>query len=186
VAAAVTEWRRKLRPLLATIAFAYLVVMVVNGAIPVQRQFVRFEPKGVLKMAPERIARVEISRGTKRLTLLRTGDRQWKTVEGTDIGAAGSRVSMAVQMMHTSRPVREMAEAELVGVDTTPFGLDPPKLAATLYDETGGPALTARFGARNPEDYLQYMRLEGDARLYLMSRFVGEEWGQAMSAAMAR
>ena len=43
-----------------------------------------------------------------------------------------------------------------------------------------------RFGARNPEEYLQYMRLDGDARLYLMSRFVGEEWSQAMSAAMAR
>ena len=124
-------------PLLATLALAYLVAMVVSGAMPVQRQLVRFEPKGVLKMAPERIARVEMSRGTQRLTLLRTGDQQWTTVDGTDIGPAGSRVSMAVQMMHTSGPVREMAGAELVGVDTTPFGLDPPQLAATLYNDGG-------------------------------------------------
>jgi hypothetical protein len=186
VAAPVTEWRPNLRSLLATVALAYLVAMVVSGAMPVQRQLVRFEPKGVLKMAPERIARVEMSRGTQRLTLLRTGDRQWTTVDGTDIGPAGSRVSMAVQMMNTSGPVREMAGVELVGVDTTPFGLDPPLLAATLYNEAGEPVLSVRFGARNPEEYLQYMRLDGDARLYLMSRFVGEEWSQAMSAAMAR
>ena len=38
---------------------------------------------------------------------------------------------MAVQMMHTSGPVREIASAELGSVDTTPFGLDPPLLAAT-------------------------------------------------------
>jgi hypothetical protein len=43
--------------------------------------------------------------------------------------------------------------------------------------------LAARFGARNPEDYLQYMRLEGGARLFLMSRFVGAEWDAAMTAA---
>ena len=181
-----TEWRRNLRALLAMLALAYLVAMVVSGAMPVQRQLVRFEPKGVLKMAPERIARVEISRGTQHLTLLRTGDRQWTTADGIDIGPAGSRVSMAVQMMNTSGPVREMAGAELVGVDTTPFGLDPPQLAATLYNGAGEPVLAVRFGARNPEEYLQYMRLDGDARLYLMSRFVGEEWNQAMSAATAR
>jgi hypothetical protein len=175
-----------LRPFLATFALVYLIVMVVSGAMPVQRQLVRFEPKGVLKMAPEQIARVEISRGTQRLTLLRTGDRQWTTVDGTDIGPAGSRVSMAVQMMSTSGPIREIAAAELAGVDTTPFGLDPAQLVATLYNDGGESVLTVRFGARNPEEYLQYMRLDGDARLYLMSRFVGEEWSQAMSAAMAR
>jgi len=180
VAASVMEWRKKLRPLLATLALVYLVAMAVSGAMPVQRQLVRFEPKGVLKMAPERIARVEVSRGTQRLTLLRSGDRQWRLVDGTDIGPAGSRVSMAVQMMHTSGPVREIEAAELVSVDTTPFGLDPPLFAATLYNEGGEPVLTVRFGARNPEEYLQYMRLDGDARLYLMSRFVGEEWEQAL------
>ena len=151
--------------------------------MPVQRQLVRFEPKGVLRITPERIARVEISRGTQHLVLRRSGDRQWSTAEGNDIGPAGSRVSMAVQVMHTAGPVREMAESELAGVDTAPFGLDPPQLAATLYDESGAPVLAVRFGARNPEGYLQYMRLDGDARLYLMSLFVGEEWSQAINAA---
>jgi hypothetical protein len=41
----VTEWRRHLRPLLATVALAYLLVMVVSGAMPVQRQLVRFLPR---------------------------------------------------------------------------------------------------------------------------------------------
>jgi hypothetical protein len=179
-------WRRLVHPLLAAIALGYLVAMAVSGAMPVQRQLVRFEAKGVLNAPPERIRRVELSRGKQRLTLVRTGEKQWSTTDGADIGAAGNRISMAVQMMHTSGPVREIAAAELEGVDTAPFGLDASQLSATLYEEGDGAVLTVRFGARNPEEYLQYMRIDGDARLYLMSRFVGEEWTEAMNAALAR
>lgn len=178
-------WPRILRPLLATLALLYLIAMVVSGAMPVQRQLVRFEARGVLAIPPERILRLELSRGSQRLTLHRTGEKGWATADGTDIGAAGRRVSTAVQMMHTSGPVREIEAADLAGVDSAPLGLDPPQLSATLYAEGGEPVLTARFGGRNPEEYLQYMRIDGDARLYLMSRFIGEEWSQAMTAAAA-
>jgi hypothetical protein len=180
------RWRPLLRPLLAGLALAYLAAMVVSGAMPVQRQLVRFEAKGVLALPPERIRRVELRRETQHLTLLRTSDKEWRTGDGTDLGPAGSRLSMAVQMMHTSAPVRELTEAELAGADPAPFGLDPPLFSATLYDEAGTAVLSARFGARNPDEYLQYMRLEGDARLFLMSRFVGEEWSAAMNAALTR
>jgi len=40
--------RHVLHPVLAALALLYLAAMVVSGAMPVQRQLVRFEAKGVL------------------------------------------------------------------------------------------------------------------------------------------
>ena len=178
--------RRHLHPVLAGLALLYLAAMVVSGAMPVQRQLVRFEAKGVLKLSPDEVTRVELSRGTRRLTLLRTGEAEWATPDGVDIGAAGSRVSKAVQIMHNSGPVREIEAAELSGRDPASFGLDPPRVSVKLYGAGGEPVLTARFGEFNPEGYLQYMRIDENPRLYLMSRFVGGEWSEAMTEAGAR
>jgi hypothetical protein len=93
---------------------------------------------------------------------------------------------MAVQMMHRSGPVREIAAAELHGVDPAPFALETPRVTATLYEQGEVPVLAARFGGSNPEGFLQYMRIDGDDRLFLMSRFIGQEWLEAMDAALAR
>jgi len=46
--------------------------------------------------------------------------------------------------------------------------------------------LTVRFGALNPEGFLQYMRIDGDPKVYLMSRFIGAEWTAALEALKAR
>jgi len=123
--------RLVLHSLLAALALLYLAAMVVSGAMPVQRQFERFEAKGVLKLPPDGITRVELSRGTQRVTLLRTGETQWATPDGVNIGAAGLQVSKAVQIMHNSGPVREIEAAELAGSDPVPFGLDPPRPIST-------------------------------------------------------
>jgi hypothetical protein len=178
--------RGVLHPILAAVALLYLVAMVVNGAMPVQRQLVRFEANGVLKLSPDGITRVELSRGTQRVTLIRTAETEWATPGGVNIGAAGRRVSKAVQIMHNSGPVREIEAAELSGRDPASFGLDPPRLSVKLYGAGGEPVLTARFGEFNPEGYLQYMRIDENPRLYLMSRFVGGEWSEAMTEAGAR
>ena len=178
--------RHSLHPILAALALLYLAAMVVSGAMPVQRQLVRFEPKGVLKLPPEEVTRVELSRGTVRVTLLRAGETEWATPDGVNIGAAGLRVSKAVQIMHNSGPVREIEAPELAGSDPAPFGLDPPRLFVKLYGGDGEPVVTARFGEFNPEGYLQYMRIDGNPRVYLMSRFVGGEWSEAMTEAAAR
>lgn len=176
-------WQRLTPSLAAVIALIYLGVMVASGAVPVQRQLARFEAKGVLKLPPERIRRIELHRGAERLVLLRAGEADWTTADGRPIGAAAARISTALKMMRNAGPVREIDPAELAGVDITPFGLDSPRLSAVLYAEGEEPVLAARFGERNPEDYLQYMRLEGDARIFLMSRFVGTEWDEAVTAA---
>ena len=178
--------RRHLLPVLAGLALLYLAAMVVSGAMPVQRQLVRFEAKGVLTLPPEEGTRVALSRGTQRVTLLRAGETEWATPGGVNIGAAGLRVSKAVQIMHNSGPVREIEAPELAGRDAAPFGLDPPRLAVTLSGGDGEPVLAARFGEFNPEGYLQYMRIDGNPRLYLMSRFVGGEWSEVMTEAAAR
>jgi hypothetical protein len=182
-----TAGRKLVVPVVAAAALGYLAVMAVTGAMPVQRQFVSFEAKGVLKLPPERIRRVEIDRGKERLLLVRTGEKSWATPEGVDIGSEpGGRVSMAVQMMHTSGPSREMTRGELEGADPAAFELDPPRILARLYDGEGRLVLTARFGGANGDGFFQYMQLDGDSRLYLMSRFVGAEWADAMDGSVRR
>jgi hypothetical protein len=180
-----TAWRPAAAWAGAVLALGYLGAMVVTGAMPVQRQLAGVEPNGVLRLEPEQIRRVELARGGDQLTLLRADATRWTRPDGSALDeAASSRVSTAIRMLHRSPPVREMAAEELAGVDIAPFGLDAPRVVATLYTEGDRPVLTARFGARNPDDFLQYMRLDGDRRIYLMSRFIGEEWAGALAAAL--
>jgi hypothetical protein len=181
------RWGNAVAWLIAVVALGFLAAMVVEGAMPVQRQLVRSEANGVLRLAPEQIRRVELASGAERLTLLRTGDKRWTQAGGREIDAtAGGKVSMAVQMLHRSGPVREIAAAELAGVDQGPFALETPRVVATLYEAGEQPVMSVRFGATNPEGFLQYMRIEGDGRLFLMSRFIGQEWLDAMNAALGR
>lgn len=171
----------------ALAATAILVAMIVTGAAPVQRQLVRFEAKGVLRLPPGEIDRVEVAGEGERVDLRRLGEKGWATADGAGVAAeVAARISMAVQVLHASAPVRTMAPEELEGADAASFGLDPPRIAAALYGADGRPIVRVAFGGRNPEDFLQYMRVEGDPRLYLMSRFVGEEWSAAMEGARPR
>lgn len=172
--------RRLALPLLAVLALAYLAAMVLVGAQPVQRQLVKFEAKGVLPIEPEAVQRVTLGRGGRQLVLVRRGEGGWALEAGGAVeGAAATHLDTAVKMLHRSGPVREIAAEELSGVDTRPFGLDEPVVVATLAG-TGGRPLTVRFGALNPEGFLQYMRIDGDPKVYLMSRFIGAEWLAAL------
>lgn len=182
-----SRWRRVAVPAVATTALAFLVGMVLSGSRPVLRQNVQFEAKGVLSTPPEHIRRVELSRGTERITVVRTGEKSWVMLDGTDLGnEAGKRLSMAVQMMHTSAPANEISAAELPGADVAAFELDPPRLVARLYADGQTPVLAAHFGAYNPDGFLQYMRVEGEPRIHLLSRFVGEEWTAALNGSLHR
>ena len=96
-----------------------------------------------------------------------------------------THLDTAVKMLHRSPPVREIASEDLSGVDTRPFRLEEPPIVATLSGP-GGHVLTVRFGALNPEGFLQYMRIDGDPKVYLMSRFIGAEWMAALEGVKAR
>jgi hypothetical protein len=163
-------------PLLAALALAFLVAMVVNGAQPKQRQLVMFEAKGVLRLEPGGVGKVVLSRAGRQMQLVRRADGSWVLPPDAVVApVVATHLDTALKMLHRSAPVREMAAEDLAGVDTRPFGLEDPAVVAALWGPAGH-VLTVRFGAHNPEGFLQYMRIEGDPRVYLMSRFIGAEW----------
>jgi hypothetical protein len=177
---------RLLMPLLAGLAVAFLVVMVVNGAQPRQRQLVKFEAKGVLSLEPEAVGKIVLRRGGRQAELVRRAEGGWALTPDTVLEpAVATHLDTALKMLHRSAPVREMVPEDLVGVDTRPFGLEDPVVVAALWGPAGH-VLTVRFGARNPEGFLQYMRIEGDPRVYLMSRFIGAEWLAVVEGLEAR
>jgi hypothetical protein len=178
--------RRLVMPMLAVLALAYLVAMVVTGAQPVQRQLVKFEAKGVLQIEPQAVQRITLGRGGRQVALVRSGDAGWVLEAGGAVeAAAATHLDTAVKMLHRSPPVREIAPQELSGVNTRPFGLEEAVVVAALAGP-GGQVLTVRFGALNPEGFLQYMRIDGDPKVYLMSRFIGAEWTAALESVTAR
>jgi hypothetical protein len=178
--------RRLVLPLFALLALGYLGAMVVTGAQPVQRQLVKFEAKGVLPLEPEAVQRVALGRGGQQVMLVRRREGGWAIEGGGAVkDAAAARLETAIKFLHRSGPVREIAAQELTGVDTRPFGLEVPVVVATLAG-SGGRGLTVRFGALNPEGFLQYMRIDGDLKVYLMSRFIGAEWLAALEGVTAR
>lgn len=169
-------------PLLALLGISYLVAMVVFGAQPVQRQLVKFKASGVLRALPQSAKRITLSRAGQHIIFIRGKSGDWNRVDGAALGqAVPTHIETALKMMHNSGPVRELEPEELVGIDRRPFLLDEPAISVAVA--SGGAALTARFGALNPEGFLQYMLLEGDQRVYLMSRFIGAEWVSAFEAA---
>jgi hypothetical protein len=171
---------RLVMPLLAMLALAYLVAMLVIGAQPVQRQLVKFEAKGVLPIEPQAMQRITLGSGGRHVVLARSGEGSWALEPGGAVEqAVATHLDTAVKMLHRSAPVREITPEDLSGVDTRPFGLEEPVIVAALSGPDGH-VLTVRFGTLNPEGFPQYMRIDGDPRVYLMSRFIGAEWTAAL------
>ncbi len=173
---------RLLMPGLALLALAYLVAMVVIGAQPVQRQLVKFEAEGVLRIEPQEVLKITLSGAGRQLALARAREGGWaRELSGAVTPAVATHLDTAVKMLHRSGPVRELAADDLAGVDARAFGLDDPSVVAAL-SAASGPVLTVEFGALNPDGFLQYMRIKGDPKVYLMSRFIGAEWMAALQA----
>jgi hypothetical protein len=181
VAAEMRRRGRKGAPVIAAAGISFLALMIVTGAQPVQRQLVRFEANGVLAALPESVARIELVRGAEILAVSRRGEG-WIAPSGILSEEASRRLAAAVRMMRASPPVREIPREELNGADDAAFGLDAPQIVARLYDGSDRLILAAVFGGPNPDGFLQYMRIEGDGRLYLMSRFIGAEWLAALES----
>ena len=173
-------------PILAMLALSLLVAMLVVGAQPIQRQLVKFEANGVLRSEPQDVIKITLSRAGRQVALTRTGEGGWTSeLRGAVEPAAAAHVDTAVKMLHRSAPVRELAPEDLSGVDTRPFGLEEPVVVAALSAPSGH-LLTVEFGAHNPEGFLQYMRIRGDPKVYLMSRFIGAEWMAAFEGMETR
>ncbi len=178
-----TGARRLLAPAAAFLAVGLLTTMVVSGHLRASRQLVRFQPAGVMPEAPSEIDRVELQTATGRWVFLRGSDR-WRAAQDGRVvsGSTASSLDDSIKFMHVSAPIRVMNQAEWAPSGLREFGLDPPGYTTILY-RGNTPVLGAEFGAPNPQKVLQYMKLQGRDHVYLMSRFIGEEWEKALREA---
>ena len=183
VEAAIDRPRRLLAPAAALLAVGVLAAMVVSGRLRESRQLVKFTPAGVMPESPVEIDRVELRTNTGRWMFVR-GREGWQAAADGGAVAASLAVHLddSIKFMHVSAPVRVMERAEWSPIGLREFGLDPPGYTATLYHR-GVIVLGAEFGTPNPQQVLQYMKLAGRDQVYLMSRFVGEEWERAIRGA---
>jgi hypothetical protein len=163
--------------ILALLAVAFIVAMVLTGSLPETRQLAKFEAKGVLKVPPERVRRVELRVGEHTATFVRAPDKAWVQSGRQDVltGELLEHLTEAILLMHTSGPVRVMRRDEYHGTPLQEFGLDRPRYSVALSDGQR-PLLEVSFGGHNPQDLLQYMQLKDRDDIYLMSRFVGQAW----------
>jgi hypothetical protein len=183
VETAVGRRRRRLGPLLALLAVGILAAMIVSGHLRESKQFVKFAPAGVMREAPAGIDQVEMRSSTGRWTFARAPGG-WRAVPGgrpVPVSLAG-HLEDAIKFIHVSAPIRVMEPAEWEPVGLREFGLDPPRYTAILY-QRGTAVLGAEFGAPNPQSILQYLKLQGHDQVYLMPRFIGEEWEKALREA---
>lgn len=172
--------------LLALLAGGYLVAMVVTGALPRQRQLIEFEARGLMHEPPESVVRVEVTRDGVRSVFVRDGAKGWTLDGGGSLTPEAARhVSMAVQFLNTSEPLRHLAQKELVGMTPAAFGLDPPVVTARVHNAQG-PLIAVNFGTDNPEGTAQYMSVDGRDGVYLISRFVGSEWSAVAATGATR
>lgn len=163
--------------LCACLAIAFLGVMAYHGEVPETGQLVKFTPKGVLQVPPERIHAVRLQAGERQVALLRVGPHAWRyrDTEGTVSDELRDHLEGAMVFMYASAPVRLMLPEEYHGTGLQEFGLEPPRYSIVLADARQV-LLEAHFGAANPQDLLQYMQLQNSDAVYLMSRFVGQMW----------
>ncbi|HWP74256.1 MAG TPA: hypothetical protein VNU03_07065, partial [Methylomirabilota bacterium] len=99
-------------------------------------------------------------------------------------GSTATLLDDSIKFMHVSAPIRVMERDEWAPSELREFGLDPPGYTAILY-RGSTPVLGAEFGAANPQKVLQYMKVQGHDQVYLMSRFIGEEWEKVLRAAVS-
>lgn len=179
-------WRAWLTPAIALLAVGILAAMVMSGQMRENRQLVRTSALGVMSAFPVEIDRVELQGAAGRWTFVRARDGWHLAANGGPVAASlALHLEDSIKFMHVSAPVRVMEREEWAPIGLREFGLDPPGYTATLYRHDA-PVVGAEFGAPNPQKVLQYMKLRGRDEVFLMSRFVGQEWEHALREAASR
>jgi hypothetical protein len=133
--------------------------------------------EGIVTAMPAAIISVEIASGNNRYSFRRGDGGSWRLDRPGDdgsLGAVASHLEAAQRFMHVSTPARILGPADYQGRSLTEFGLDPPAYVVSLG--TADRADVVDFGALNPAETSQYVRILGRPTLYLLPRHVGEEW----------
>jgi len=159
----------------ALAALAFLAAMALSGRTRESRQYIKFEPAGLMRETPEDIDRIELTIPSRRLVFVRVGGRWTMPPAASASPELGAHLDMSLRFMHVTAPVRVMTPAEYAGEPLRDYGLDPPSYAVSLH-RGNGTVLSARFGAPTPQAVLQYVQVEGRDELYLLPVFVGREW----------
>lgn len=181
--AAIGRAGRLLPAAAALLSVGILTAMVVSGHLRESKQFVRFVPAGVMPDAPADIDQVELRTGTALRAFVRGPDGWRASPDGRPVPASLTiSLDDSIKFMHVSAPIRVMERTEWAAAGLREFGLDPPRYTATLYRH-GRAVVRAEFGAPNPQKVLQYLKLGGRDQIYLMPRFIGEEWEKALREA---
>lgn len=186
MAAAVTAARGGTAMLaLAAAMVALIGALALTGKPPGEGMLRRFEPGGIVAARPADIQRVEMRSGRERFTLRRTPAGSW-AFDGPGAPAASSELAAhletALRFMNVSAPTRTLEPGDYRDTDIADFGLDPASFTVSLgaLDRS---VTTADFGALNPAQTSQYVRLAGRPALYLLPRHVGAEWQLAADLA---
>ncbi len=174
--------RRLLGAVGALLALAFLVVMALSGRVRDSGQLVRFVAAGVLTETPGRIDRVEVT-GRGRWVFTRAAGA-WHAEPGARAvsPALATHLDDSIKFLHASAPIRVMERREWSEQGLREFGLDPPAYSAALFQGERR-VLAVDFGSPNPQQVLQYMRIDGREPVYVMSRFIGQEWEQVLAEA---
>jgi hypothetical protein len=159
----------------------FLAVMALSGRGRDSGQLVRFVPAGVLAEVPARVDRIELAAPARRWVFRRTAG-EWQMEPGSHPvpRSIATHLEDSIKFLHVSAPVRVMERTEWAAQGLGEFGLDPPAYSASLFQE-GRRLLAVAFGSPNPQKVLQYMRIEGRDQIFVMSRFVGQEWEQVLA-----
>jgi hypothetical protein len=169
-------------PVAAGCALAYLVVMLLTGALPERRHLVKFEPHGVLQLEPEDITRVTVTEHGTSAVFVRQANGWGRENNTTAIQAPLIKtLDRAVKFMHTANPVRVFKPEDMADTGMALYGLDHPHLSITL-ENVHGVVLVADFGHRSNDGLLRYMRLRDRGEVYMMSGFVDQEWERVATA----
>ena len=160
-------------------AIAFLLFMMFSGGPRESGQLVRPETVGLMREQPDDVDRVEVETGAERVVLVRKAGR-WMRGDRDLPRPIAERLQMSLRFMHAAEPVRTLTRDEYAATPAGDFGLDPPRYSV-LLSRRGQPLLRARFGAPNPQEVLQYARVDGRDAVYLMPRFVGREWEAVMA-----
>ena len=140
----------------------------------------------MLKMAPERIARIELQPRQARLSLLRHRRPAWTTAGRRDIGPPEAGSAMALTDDAHLRP-RPGDGGGLSSWDSRRRRSGSIRRSLLrLLDEAGEPVLVRPLRRAQPGGLSAIHAPRRRCAAFLMSRFVGEEWGEAMGAATAQ
>lgn len=153
-----------------------------SGHWPGSSALVRPKAEGIVPLAPDRVARVEISTGEKEVLFRHRPGGGWLANGGETQKAVSEHVDAALRMLNVSNPTRVLQRGEYDAARVADFGLDPPRMLVSVVSDSGKTS-SVSFGETTPAQNAQYVRVIGQPNLYLLSRYVGVEWELAADMA---